>query len=172
MATLTELQNSLRQTARLGLEVLERASRRKVDWSEPPHTYTPVADEDGAVYNKVRKLWQSCRRPFPPSWSSWQKRTFIAKGSTTQWDALEVPTSRRNTRLASIDTSGRPGTRVRLDLGITPRVRVHQRTSTWKWLPDRTPSAPAGPDHSSKPRWSTSMLAIRSMKPVESRAVI
>ncbi|XP_061630009.1 A-kinase-interacting protein 1 isoform X2 [Phyllopteryx taeniolatus] len=52
MATLTELQNSLRQTARLGLEVLERASRRKVDWSEPPHTYTPVADEDGAVYNK------------------------------------------------------------------------------------------------------------------------
>ncbi|XP_061630013.1 A-kinase-interacting protein 1 isoform X5 [Phyllopteryx taeniolatus] len=146
MATLTELQNSLRQTARLGLEVLERASRRKVDWSEPPHTYTPVADEDGAVYNKVR-------------------------GSTTQWDALEVPTSRRNTRLASIDTSGRPGTRVRLDLGITPRVRVHQRTSTWKWLPDRTPSAPAGPDHSSKPRWSTSMLAIRSASHLTSEPV-
>ncbi|XP_061679663.1 A-kinase-interacting protein 1 isoform X2 [Syngnathoides biaculeatus] len=52
MATLRELQDSLRQTTRLGLQVLERASRRKVDWSEPPHTYTPVADDDGAVYNK------------------------------------------------------------------------------------------------------------------------
>lgn len=54
MATLADLENSLRQSARRGREVLERASRRKVDWGELPNTYTPVADEDIAVYSKVR----------------------------------------------------------------------------------------------------------------------
>ncbi|XP_019750412.1 A-kinase-interacting protein 1 isoform X3 [Hippocampus comes] len=52
MATLASLEHSLRQSARRGREVLERASRRKVDWGELPHTYTPVADEDRAVYSK------------------------------------------------------------------------------------------------------------------------
>ncbi|XP_051916541.1 A-kinase-interacting protein 1 isoform X2 [Hippocampus zosterae] len=52
MATLAGLEQSLRQSARRGREVLERASRRKVDWAELPYTYTPVADDDRAVYSK------------------------------------------------------------------------------------------------------------------------
>ncbi|XP_077373278.1 A-kinase-interacting protein 1 isoform X2 [Festucalex cinctus] len=56
MATLSGLQYSLQKSARLGREVLERASRRKVDWGEQQqqrrqqqHTYTPVTDEESAA---------------------------------------------------------------------------------------------------------------------------
>lgn len=42
------------------------------------------------------------------------------------------------------------------------KVKVHQTTSTWRWLPDCIPSAPAGLAHSSKPRWSTLILGTPS----------
>ncbi|XP_064786459.1 A-kinase-interacting protein 1 isoform X2 [Oncorhynchus masou masou] len=43
-----ELESSLRRSARLGLEVLERASRRSVDWTSPSPNTTPTDGNAGS----------------------------------------------------------------------------------------------------------------------------
>ncbi|XP_061750455.1 A-kinase-interacting protein 1 [Nerophis ophidion] len=52
MTTLDWIESSLERSARLGLQVLERASRRKVDWTTPPHIYATDMPEDPVTRNK------------------------------------------------------------------------------------------------------------------------
>ncbi|XP_074489850.1 A-kinase-interacting protein 1 [Sebastes fasciatus] len=50
MASQAWLESSLRRSASLGLEVLERASRRSVGWTSPgPSQSPPTADEDTQI---------------------------------------------------------------------------------------------------------------------------
>ncbi|XP_049579717.1 A-kinase-interacting protein 1 isoform X1 [Syngnathus scovelli] len=53
MATLAGLEYSLQKSARLGLELLDRASRRKVNWSKPPPTYASMAEIDKDLHKKT-----------------------------------------------------------------------------------------------------------------------
>ncbi|XP_047452955.1 A-kinase-interacting protein 1 [Mugil cephalus] len=56
MASQAWLESSLRRSASLGLEVLERASRRSVDWTSSGASQTPTTtDEDGHVTAKKRR---------------------------------------------------------------------------------------------------------------------
>lgn len=48
MADPAWLESSLRRSASLGLEVLERASRRTVDWTSSGASQTPVTTEEDA----------------------------------------------------------------------------------------------------------------------------
>ncbi|XP_061780770.1 A-kinase-interacting protein 1 isoform X2 [Nerophis lumbriciformis] len=52
MTTLDWIESSLERSARLGLQVLERASRRKVDWTTPPHIYATDMPEDPVTRTK------------------------------------------------------------------------------------------------------------------------
>lgn len=54
MASQAWLEASLRRSASLGLEVLERASRRSVDWTSSGASQTPTTtDDNGHVAAKV-----------------------------------------------------------------------------------------------------------------------
>ncbi len=53
MASQAWLESSLRRSASLGLEVLERASRRSVDWSSTGASETPTTDEDTQIPVRV-----------------------------------------------------------------------------------------------------------------------
>ncbi|CAB1323533.1 unnamed protein product [Coregonus sp. 'balchen'] len=48
-----QLESSLRRSARLGLEVLERASRRRVDWSSSVSPSPNTTSTDGNAGNEV-----------------------------------------------------------------------------------------------------------------------
>lgn len=54
MANQAWLESSLRRSASLGLEVLERASRRSVDWTSTATSQTPTTtDEESEIPVKV-----------------------------------------------------------------------------------------------------------------------
>ncbi|XP_054633845.1 A-kinase-interacting protein 1 [Dunckerocampus dactyliophorus] len=55
MSTLVWLESTLQRSARLGLEVLERASKRKMVLMTPPETYTTDTSEDEAVQSSTNK---------------------------------------------------------------------------------------------------------------------
>lgn len=58
MASPAWLESSLRRSRRLGLEVLERASRRSVDWTSIRASQTPTTtDKDAHVPVKVHKCF-------------------------------------------------------------------------------------------------------------------
>lgn len=60
MADPAWLESSLRRSASLGLEVLERASRRTVDWTSTRASQTPVTtEEDAEIPLKVFELFLS-----------------------------------------------------------------------------------------------------------------
>lgn len=67
MASQAWLESSLRRSASLGLEVLERASRRSVDWTSTSTSHSPTTtDEDTQRPIKVVHVFcVTC----PPSWS-------------------------------------------------------------------------------------------------------
>uniref|UniRef100_A0A3P8SPL3 A kinase (PRKA) interacting protein 1 n=1 Tax=Amphiprion percula TaxID=161767 RepID=A0A3P8SPL3_AMPPE len=108
MANRSWLESSLRRSASLGLEVLERASRRSVDWTSTGASQSPTTtDEDAHIPVKVLKACTELNDAFATiaefmAQTTYHCKRFYESGCCTEPNDTEKKhTSRFHTRIGA-----------------------------------------------------------------------
>ncbi|XP_031721142.1 A-kinase-interacting protein 1 isoform X3 [Anarrhichthys ocellatus] len=158
MASQAWLESSLRRSASLGLEVLERASRRSVDWTSTGASQTPTTtDEDTQI--PVKGSWHS--RPI--SARGFMSRA-VAPSPLTPRGAM-CPGSTHGQLLGRRRLHRRPEN-MQLCHNTKVVCRRLVRISSSRSHRGRTPSLPACRSYSSRLSWSASELERASTSPL------
>ncbi|KAM3608706.1 uncharacterized protein V6R79_003418 [Siganus canaliculatus] len=117
MANRVWLESSLRRSASLGLEVLERASRRSVDWTSTGTSQTPTTTEEDTeipvpkrAHTELDDVFATIAH-FMVETTSQCKRFYDSGCCTDPTDTERIHMSRFHTRPASAATSSSLTTR-------------------------------------------------------------
>ncbi|XP_015239981.1 PREDICTED: A-kinase-interacting protein 1 isoform X2 [Cyprinodon variegatus] len=110
MARQAWLDSSLRRSGRLGLEVLERASRRSVDWTSTAASQTPSSEDDFVAAKRKHDLHDAFTTiaDFMAKTSFHCKRFYESGSCTEPSDAEKNHISRFHTRPGAGPTSALP----------------------------------------------------------------
>lgn len=114
MAGITWLDSSLRRSARLGLEVLDRASRRSIDWTTTATSQTPTAVTDDEPQSSAQRTHSELDDAFSTiaefmTMTTLRCKTFYESGCSTDCERKHVSRFHRQEASGTLSTKTKVG---------------------------------------------------------------